>query len=707
MIHPLFSFILTSRWDYVLNKKILLLLLTSLILINTYASFSAVESKPQFDARVEVPIIKEKVVELNEEIETISPQSGTKAPKDWTFMVYLDGDNNLEDFAISDFEEMERGGGTNDDVNVIVLIDRHPAYDSSNGDWTGTRLYEVVDDSSMSIASTLLNDYGELDMGDPATLTDFINYCYTNYPAEKYCLNLWDHGAGIYGACQDDTSGSILRVDQIQSAISSSGKFIDVISFDCCLMTMVEVAYELRNYCDYLVASEDNIPGDGYNYEPIIEGLQANPGMNAANFSKLLVDEYGNFYTTETDACLSAVKTARVAELIPHVSNLANNLSTLLGDSNYFYLYYQARIATRSFYDGLFVDFIGLCENLRYYIDVDNINESTTNILDILNDMVIHNWQNEYYDGTAKGITTFLPRSNYQLPTDAMYHYANITGAFIGMDWLLACDWGEFLRFYYDFTDMYGPADPTSVSLGEVSTTQNFQEGYMGNYMFSATEDGFYEIDIQIASGDVDIQVGKIVDGYLEFLGFSKLVNPDDSVNEIYQIYLTAGMHNLFIKSNAISSFTIHVHKISPEELPMNEAKIINGCSVNGDGTGHYIQDANYYYSINLGIDDYSFVLNNTALTNYQIAIYTMDWTLLASDTTVSLDENILLIYNCTTSQTVLIHINGSSCSGDFTLMVIGKDTGKAGISLGQVIGITALVFIPMIIILRRNKKKS
>jgi len=52
---------------------------------------------------------------------------------DWTFMVYLDGDNNLEGAGIDDINEMEMVG-SNDDIKIVVLFDRIPGYDSSNGD---------------------------------------------------------------------------------------------------------------------------------------------------------------------------------------------------------------------------------------------------------------------------------------------------------------------------------------------------------------------------------------------------------------------------------------------------------------------------------------------------------------------------------------------------------------------------------------------
>jgi hypothetical protein len=114
----------------------------------------------------------------------------------WTFMVYLDADNDLESFGIKDFNEMEKIGSSAE-VNIIVQIDRIAGYDNTNGNWTGTKRYRVTQDANTSqISSAVIQDMGEVNMGDPATLTAFITWATTSYPAEHYALVLWDHGGG-------------------------------------------------------------------------------------------------------------------------------------------------------------------------------------------------------------------------------------------------------------------------------------------------------------------------------------------------------------------------------------------------------------------------------------------------------------------------------------------------------------------------------
>jgi len=116
------------------------------------------------------------------------------ADADWTFMVYLDGDNDLEGAAINDFLEMA-AVGSDANVNIVVQFDRIGGYDSSYGDWETCKRFYVTSGMTPTAAEQV-EDVGEANMGDPAALTDFINWVADNYPANNYAVVLWNHGAG-------------------------------------------------------------------------------------------------------------------------------------------------------------------------------------------------------------------------------------------------------------------------------------------------------------------------------------------------------------------------------------------------------------------------------------------------------------------------------------------------------------------------------
>ena len=81
---------------------------------------------------------------------------------DWTVMIYMAGDNDLEGFALGDLNEMEFSGST-PQVNIVAQLDRSELYDSSQGNWTDTRRYYITPDAS--IARLNSTEVGSVDEG--------------------------------------------------------------------------------------------------------------------------------------------------------------------------------------------------------------------------------------------------------------------------------------------------------------------------------------------------------------------------------------------------------------------------------------------------------------------------------------------------------------------------------------------------------------
>lgn len=188
-------------------------------------------------------------------------QSLSAAEKDWTWMVFINADNNLDEFGVLDQEEMSKVG-TNDWLNIVTLIDR---YD-------GPASYNLIEKNKI----TLLRDLGEVDMGDWHQLVSFVKETTERFPAKHYSLVIWNHGSGwkkktgaaIKGISYDDHSNNHITTAQLGEAMGEIkgllGRNLDLLCMDACLMQMMEVAWVLRHSCDYIVASEETVPGDGF-----------------------------------------------------------------------------------------------------------------------------------------------------------------------------------------------------------------------------------------------------------------------------------------------------------------------------------------------------------------------------------------------------------------------------------------------------------
>jgi hypothetical protein len=276
----------------------------------------------------------------------------------WTFMVYMAGDNNLSDAGELDLQEMMKVG-SNPDVNVVVEFD--------NAGELGTNRYLIQKGNGIVPVESL----GETDSGDPKVLNDFISWALDNYPAERYALILWNHGggweptemdkiarslhasnynsreAGSLSAtqvkkglfrtslekilnqsssyeraiCSDDGSGHSLDTIELGNVLSKMkdalGKPLDILGMDACLMSNLEVAYQVAPYVNYIVASEEEEPGEGWPYESMLKILVDKPDIEIADYSSQLVKAYIDYYknidkmgVTQSAFDLSKVKEA-------------------------------------------------------------------------------------------------------------------------------------------------------------------------------------------------------------------------------------------------------------------------------------------------------------------------------------------------------------------------------------------------------------
>ncbi len=230
------------------------------------------------------------------------------AQKDWTIMVFVNGKNNLEQFALKDMNEMEQVGSS-DKVNIVTEVGRMNGYDTSDGDWKTVRRYLVKKDADPShIASPVVQELQSVDMGDYHSVIDFADWAKANYPAKHYMLIIWNHGAGwikglppaTKGISYDEVTNHHIDTPQLGQVLKQIGG-VDVYGSDACLMQMAEVDYELKDYAQYIVGSEETEPGDGYTYNTFLGPLVANPAMTPEQVARQAVDAYADHYQTTGD----------------------------------------------------------------------------------------------------------------------------------------------------------------------------------------------------------------------------------------------------------------------------------------------------------------------------------------------------------------------------------------------------------------------
>ena len=369
---------------------------------------------------------------------------------EWTVMVYLDADNDLESAGINDINEMEMVGSTTD-VKIVVQADRIPGYDISNSDWTTTRRYYITQDSDSMQINSQFNDLGELNMGDPQTLVDFASWAITNYPAKKYLLVIWNHGGGFRSLAYtakdiawDYTNGgdriTMPELEDALSAISAQiGENIDIVGMDACLMSMIEVAYQVKDYADILVASEENEPGDGWPYDTILAQLISNSTMSSTQLAADIVDKYIFSYPYD-NVTQSAIDLSYLDTLTNQLSSLAE---TIKGDSTtpsnkYITAAYNSQYYSQSPYslEKEFIDLYDFCNKLLIYSNSSYTKNIALNIQQILNSAVINSDYNGASVSGSKGLSIYFP-----------YYTGYISGKYSDTNFAQDTSWDEMLSY--------------------------------------------------------------------------------------------------------------------------------------------------------------------------------------------------------------------------------------------------------------------
>ncbi|MGB0640912.1 MAG: clostripain-related cysteine peptidase [Myxococcota bacterium] len=268
-----------------------------------------------------------------EEEEEEEEEEGDLPDTEWTVMVYLAGDNNLEEAALIDLNEMEAVGST-DEVNLLIEIDRSPGYVDYDGNWSGARRYRAEkDDDRRSITSPVLVDLGQVDSGRPEAFIDFVAWSVENYPAKRYAFIIWDHGwgwtldtpSGRKGVASDDSTGSSLSIaggdyeEILVAAQALTDDRLTLVGMDACLMANWETARVTAPYADIYVASQATESLDGWAFDTSMQDLVDDPEMDAAELGTFIAQR---FYETD-DSTLSAVDLAALVEMDGAIDELA------------------------------------------------------------------------------------------------------------------------------------------------------------------------------------------------------------------------------------------------------------------------------------------------------------------------------------------------------------------------------------------------
>jgi Clostripain family. len=244
-----------------------------------------------------------------EKDESLRPESVNR-----TVIIYMSADNDLSADALDDIEEMKKGYRDNG-IHLVVFADlaRESPY-----------LLEMAPDSGK-----IVKTYPEINSANASQMQEVLNDIVDLYPAHNYGLILWSHGTSWLPSNMPLRSfgrdhGSEMDIPDLSMALPIH---FDFILFDACLMGAVEVAYELKDKTDYLIASSMEIIYKGFPYDKVIPEL-VKPVIDYKSVARHYFDYYDTMQGAYRSATVSVIETRYLQELAHRLKQLFENNTT-------------------------------------------------------------------------------------------------------------------------------------------------------------------------------------------------------------------------------------------------------------------------------------------------------------------------------------------------------------------------------------------
>lgn len=328
----------------------------------------------------------------------------------WTFLVYMAADNELESAAISDINEMENLNLPSG-VNLLVLLDRSPGYDSSNGDWCGTRLYKISKDENVNkslVSSERLSaeelelsseSETELDMGNQETLAAFLRFSRREFASEKLGLVIWGHGSGWRGFSEDETNSSSMPLPLLREGIESGlgGEKLDFLGFDTCFGSTLEVAFELKDCAEILAGTPGIVKENGWDYEQLFTEFFASE-MTAADFAFACRNQFEKTYCDYQYGAFCALNLSEVENLVSVFDDFAQESASKITTSslrNEIFSFAENDSASY-FVSGtqtdFYVDILSFEKNVCEVLQDDEVSAAGKNLENALDAALLSSW---------------------------------------------------------------------------------------------------------------------------------------------------------------------------------------------------------------------------------------------------------------------------------------------------------------------------
>lgn len=403
-----------------------------------------------------------------------------------TLMVYMIG-SDLESengFASSDLEEMA-AASYDENLRIVVMTGGSTYWYNDFVDSSTCQYWEIINGEFVEINS----DIGLVSMTSTSTLSTFINDTVALYPADRYGLVMWNHGGGtITGFGVDEYfPDDLLSLADISNALADTGIKFDFIGFDACLMATVETAFMLEPYADYLIASEETEPGDGWYHTSWISMLAEDTSVSTLELGACIIDDfvywYDELYGYGQDATLSIVELRQMPYTYQMLCEYFANASIALEENEFAYIA-KARSDAKSYGEGEYeqVDAIDFVQRADY--------EGSEEVIAAINSAVKYSNTSSYVDDSY-GLAMYFPY-------DYLEYYSEVRDIMNQVGYT-----EEYTAFFNEFISamLGGQSDASIEPSADYSDQEWYDEDVANSYM-DTVDHSAYETLIVDEKGD-------------------------------------------------------------------------------------------------------------------------------------------------------------------------------------------------------------
>ncbi|MBE5841113.1 MAG: peptidase C11 [Butyrivibrio sp.] len=282
-----------------------------------------------------------------------------------TIMVYMCGADleSRSGMASKDIQEMLKADLGNN-INLLIYTGGARQWQNNVVSSTTNQIYQIKNGK----LNLLVDNVGNLPMTKPDTLSSYIKWAATNYPADRFELIFWNHGGGStggYGYDEKFASAGSMSLAGINTALKDGGVTFDFVGFDTCLMATVENALVVSNYADYLVASEETEPGVGWYYTDWLTAFGKNTSMDTLEIGKNIIDSFTNACAQTCPGqktTLSLIDLAELSQTVPQeLADFSKDTANMINSDEYSAVS-TARSSSREFASSSRIDQIDLVD---------------------------------------------------------------------------------------------------------------------------------------------------------------------------------------------------------------------------------------------------------------------------------------------------------------------------------------------------------